>query len=273
MLHRHLPPHPIVASTKRSGCRGFTLIELLVVIAIIAILAAIIVPSVARTRFSSKVTVCTSNMRQLGLACANYASEGKNVLPSFVLPVASSMSNYAALEPWMVAIETVSSLDRFGVTPQMWFCPTRKRWNDAETTYRFSAGHGLNSTADLVAYFKQGAPAAALDMFWWIPRELEGSGGWKYPDPKLSKCRTPDGWPSRLEDPNGATQPFASDWLVANVDEATSGISGIRGGGHSYSGQIVNNNAAFVDGHVETRPFATLKWQMRGNSFGNAYFY
>ena len=49
---------------------GFTLIELLVVIAIIAILAAILFPVFARAREKARQTACTSNLKQLSLACS-----------------------------------------------------------------------------------------------------------------------------------------------------------------------------------------------------------
>jgi len=54
---------------------GFTLIELLVVIAIIAILAAILFPVFARAREKARQTTCISNMKQIALATAMYASD------------------------------------------------------------------------------------------------------------------------------------------------------------------------------------------------------
>ncbi len=62
--------------------QAFTLIELLVVVAIIALLIAILLPSLSQAKERARTTRCGANLRMWGIATYNYAAVNNNVLPS-----------------------------------------------------------------------------------------------------------------------------------------------------------------------------------------------
>ena len=76
-------PHVPVQKTRRGRGRdnGFTLIELLVVISIIAILASMLLPSIARSKEHARVTTCINNLHQLGIAIQLFAGDNDDRLP------------------------------------------------------------------------------------------------------------------------------------------------------------------------------------------------
>jgi len=100
----------------KSRSANFTLIELLVVIAIIAILAAMLLPSLASARNTAKKSTCMSNFRQIFQGCALYVSDSDGYLPL----TNTSCAGYAYyIAPYLKA-RTVPQAECFGTT---WIWP------------------------------------------------------------------------------------------------------------------------------------------------------
>ncbi|MEM7622768.1 MAG: prepilin-type N-terminal cleavage/methylation domain-containing protein [Planctomycetota bacterium] len=72
--------HPAPSATSRTT-PAFTLIELLVVIAIIALLIGILLPALGKARGAARSAICLNNLRQMGVAGANYAAGNRDYIP------------------------------------------------------------------------------------------------------------------------------------------------------------------------------------------------
>src|SRR4051812_13849679 len=98
--------------------RGFTLIELLVVIAIIAVLISLLLPAVQSAREAARRAQCTNNLKQIGLAVANYTDQFLSYPPGGITtagnpwdPGANSLNWRALILPQMEATNTYNAIN------------------------------------------------------------------------------------------------------------------------------------------------------------------
>ncbi len=178
-----MPHHPRY-SGLRSGRCGFTLVELLVVVSIIALLIAILVPSLRNAREQSKAAVCLAQFRVLGQGLTMYALDNQDVMVPGRLPKVddenwrspiaggvkyrptflATMGAFVGIPAFDDPQSSKTGVDRFGepgdrqnYSNRVYVCPSAADWTDERNgcygyNYQFLGNSRLRDGGDVDDY-------------------------------------------------------------------------------------------------------------------------
>jgi len=238
---------------------GFTLIELLVVVGIIAILAALLLPALAKTKEKARRVSCLSNLRQVGALCTLYAADYRGYFPSSNLDFPHEQISWSSSPPLGLGLLSApqgQTGPTYTTAVAVFFCPSLLA---SERIGPYTPTSIAPKTWSASSLWNNG-PNNICGFFYYGDPLSGSTNGWA----------TTNGFaygPANFEMPANA----ASSVLLA-FDLVENSLSG-NSLPHS-PGQINQDggNVLFADGHVAWIEFLDTKWHGFLPSGGGAYF-
>lgn len=285
--------------SKRSGfgqatLNGFTLMELLVVISIISLLIALLLPALSRARDAAHNTICSNHIRQIFLGSSLYSHDEKGNIPG--KGGTSAQDWPTALRPYISAAPNISPGYKNPTTLPHWRCPTSPlvpgsmvvaSSTKVATHYAINRslgtiGRGSSGGVDHDGSTQTGSSSNSALQYANFPRMddiykpartiLFGDSGSVFPP-----SAAPFGYSAMdfitLAGPYNSLSQY-SQTTAGTYQYSTYGIGYWHGGLITITGASTHtisldnaSNVAWVDGHVASMKFATVRngWLTRGN--------
>jgi prepilin-type N-terminal cleavage/methylation domain-containing protein/prepilin-type processing-associated H-X9-DG protein len=245
-------------TTNRGDRAGFTLIELLVVIAIIAILAALLLPALAKAKQKGQAASCINNLRQMGLASHMYADDfnGRYCL-TFQVTGDNSSSLSGGRRAWF------DFLLPYQKTTNLLLCPVRSQ-KFKEFIQVYPTGPDDMGVSNYGMNFRMGG----CDFAPWPYSQWPGFRS-TVPRPSALAYIT-DGGSKPVNSANPllcmtATTPEKPGcWILHDVGNDAPNTGSVAGDDPNWGGPMPRHNArsaiAFLDGHVTSLKPSAWYW-------------